>query len=46
VTVSIGGIYCNNVDSLDCNQAVEQADEQLYQAKTNGRNQVQWISIR
>jgi diguanylate cyclase (GGDEF)-like protein len=46
VTVSIGGIYCNNVDSLDCNQAVEHADEQLYQSKTNGRNQVQWKSIR
>ena len=46
VTVSIGGLYCNNVDSLDCNKAVEHADEQLYQAKTNGRNQVQWKSIR
>ena len=45
VTASIGGIYCNKIDSLSCTQAVEYADAQLYQAKTKGRNQVQWKSI-
>jgi diguanylate cyclase (GGDEF)-like protein len=45
VTASVGGIYCSKVDSLSCTQAVEYADAQLYQAKTKGRNQVQWKSI-
>ncbi|REL30790.1 sensor domain-containing diguanylate cyclase [Thalassotalea euphylliae] len=40
VTVSVGFIICNNLESLRPNQLVSRADIALYSAKDAGRNQV------
>lgn len=40
VTVSCGGIQLNPASPLNKQQFIDLADQSLYQAKTNGRNQV------
>jgi diguanylate cyclase (GGDEF)-like protein len=44
VTVSIGFVVATKAQSLD--ELIKQADDALYQAKRNGRNQVQSNHVR
>ena len=43
VTVSIGGVSINSESKIDSSDdIVSLVDQALYEAKTNGRNQVRW----
>ncbi|MGS0827829.1 transporter substrate-binding domain-containing diguanylate cyclase [Shewanella sp. 0m-8] len=44
ITVSLGAIYCKNVD-IDCTYLMNQADLLMYKAKGNGRNCFEFSSI-
>ena len=40
ISVSIGALFISKDSSIDKNMAIEMTDQLLYQAKSNGRNQV------
>lgn len=42
LTLSIGGVTLKPTKQMDVEKVVDDADKLLYQAKSNGRNQIQW----
>ncbi len=44
-TVSIGAVYCENIDGLNFSKLYQLADEALYEAKNSGKNRVVYKNI-
>jgi diguanylate cyclase (GGDEF)-like protein len=42
ITISIGGVTVIPAHNMELSTIVEKADRQLFEAKNNGRNRVEW----